>query len=304
MSGATNSPEVRRRRRRSRLLAAAALGLLLGGLVAVWLLMPSGGLSLVRRDGTWARMVDDAIFRVGMDPSFPPFESLDESGQPVGFDVDLAHAMAERWGMRLELTAMGYDSLVDAALATQVDAVISAMPYDERLTRDLSISAPYFEAGLRLAVPAESPLAGVEDLAGSTVAVEWGSAGDMVARRLLREQTPTPGEDAPLFAIAQYDIPDDAMGAAVSGAADAVLVDAVSLRLAQGRGLPLVAVGPVLEGNPYVILAPRRATTLASEINKALAALRDDGTLAALEERWFGALPAATGEAPASRDTP
>ncbi len=280
------------RRRRAR------WGGLLGALIALavvagFTLRDEGGLALFRRDATWARILDQEKLRVGLDPSFPPFEALDEHGAPVGYDVDLAQALADRWGLRLELAAMGYDSLVDALMASQVDVVISAMPYDERLTRDLSISPAYFEAGLRLAAPAGSPIQGTDALAGATVAVEWGSAGDMVARRLLREANDAGAE--PAFTIAQFETAELAMQAAAGGAADAVLVDAVSLRLAQGAGSPLVAVGPVLEANPYVILSPRRGATFAAEIAAALTALRSDGTLAALEDRWFG---------PAAQPTP
>lgn len=273
----------RRRRARWGGLLGALIAL---GVMAAFTLRDEGGLALFRRDATWVRILDQEKLRVGLDPSFPPFEALDAAGAPVGYDVDLAQALAERWGLRLELVAMGYDSLVDALMASQVDVVISAMPYDERLTRDLSISPAYFEAGLRLAAPAGSPIQGTDALAGATVAVEWGSAGDMVARRLLREANDAGAE--PAFAIAQFETADQAMQAAAGGAADAVLVDAVSLRLAQGAGSPLVAVGPVLEANPYVILSPRRGATLAAEIAAALAALRSDGTLAALEDRWFG----------------
>jgi len=283
------------RRRRLLLVVVCVLLVLVVGSLVVWLLGSDGTFSLFQRDGTWARMVDDSKFRVGLDPSFPPFESLDDAGQPVGYDIDLANALAQRWGMRVELVAMGYDSLVDAVMAARVDAVISAMPYDERLTRDLAISPAYFEAGLRLAVPVGSQT--IDDVSadllyGKRIAVEWGSAGDMVARRLLREQSDaTPADGRPLMEIVQFDTPDAAMGAVSSGAVDGVLVDAVSLRLAQGRGALLQAVGPVLEANPYVIMSPRRALTLADEIATGLQELRADGTLAAIEARWFGPLP-------------
>lgn len=260
------------------LLGMVVGGLLLGGPPA-WL---TGG------DPTWARMVDDAKLRVGIDPSFPPFDQLDDAGAPAGFDVDLAQALAARWGMRVEIVPISFDSLLDAVKATRVDAVISAMPYDERQTRDVTYSQPYFEAGIRLVVRADSPIRDTAGLAGRRVAVEWGSAGDMIARRLQRS-------DEIALEPVLYDTPQDALAAAASGDVDALLIDQVSLRLAQGAGAPLVAVGPVLESNPYVILTPRKAPQLAAAVNEALIALSDDGTLAALADRWFGsaATPAA-----------
>jgi ABC-type amino acid transport substrate-binding protein len=239
-------------------------------------------------------MVDDARFRVGLDPSFPPFEQLDPTGAPEGFDVDLAHALAARWGMRAEIVPMGFDSLLDAVKATRVDAVISAMPFDERQSRDVAYSQPYFEAGIRLVVPAGSTIADSAGLSGMRVAVEWGSAGDMIARRLQRE-------DKIALESVPFDTPAAALDATTSGKVDGLLIDQVSLRIAQGAGASLTAVGPVLESNPYVILTPRRASQLAAAIDEALAAFDADGTLARLTDRWFGAHAGAT---PAEQRTP
>ncbi len=106
----------------------------------------------VRQDSTWADMHARGAWRVGLDPSFPPFEDLDENGAPVGFDVDLAHALAAQWGLEAEIVPIGFDSLVDALRAGRIDSVVSALPYDPRATRDVTFSPPYFEAGVMLAV--------------------------------------------------------------------------------------------------------------------------------------------------------
>ena len=274
--------------------------LLVGGILAIgvlllaWLAWPGSSSPLARLwlgDATWQQMARDQKWRVGMDPSFPPFEFLDAAGAPAGYDVDLAHAIAALWGMEAEIVAIGFDSLPDALRAARIDSVLSAYPYDERLTRDFAFSAPYFDAGLQLAAPPGSSIAGVEDLAGRRVAVEWGSLGDMVGRHLQRQGI--------AVEIAPYETPDEALVAAATlPDIDAVLIDAVSLRQAQGRGVALTAVGPLLESSPYVIVAPIRATELHAKVNAALEQLRSDGTLAALEARWFaaGAVPALTTE--------
>ena len=52
------------------------------------LFRPGGPLA---RDAVWARIRDRGVWRVAMDPSFPPFESPDADGRPAGFDVDLVN---------------------------------------------------------------------------------------------------------------------------------------------------------------------------------------------------------------------
>jgi ABC-type amino acid transport substrate-binding protein len=232
------------------------------------------------RDWTWQAMQGRDTWRVGLDPSFPPFEHLDEAGQPVGFDVDLARYLAAAWNMEVELVAIGFDSLYDAVRTGQVDSVVSAYPYDPRLTRDVRFSTPYFDAGIRLAVRIDSPLQEVADLAGQTVAVEWGSMSDMVGRRLQREQ--------PAIHLAQYDTPAESLQALLADPTiAAALVDNVTLRQAEVSGLPLKGVGPVLESNPYVIMMPRTGRQLQEQVEAALQTLRELGELDVLEQTWF-----------------
>jgi polar amino acid transport system substrate-binding protein len=215
-----------------------------------------------------------------MDPSFPPFEQLDAEGRPVGYDVALVQAMAEEWGMEVEIVAIGFDSLIDALMAGKIDSIVSALPLDPRLTKDIAYSEPYFEAGLRLAVPNGSLIDDEAALAGHTVAVEWGSTGDMVGRRLQRQGIE--------IRLAQFPTPQEAVDALLSDKdIDALLVDNVTLRQAQANGAPIHAVGPALESNPYVIAMPLRAGDLHRHVAETLARLQEDGVLDELEATWF-----------------
>ncbi len=74
-------------------LAAALVAL------ALWLAHGPLGDMLLARDETWARIQRDRVFRVGMDASYPPFEVVNEAGNS-SLCVDLARALAERWGCR------------------------------------------------------------------------------------------------------------------------------------------------------------------------------------------------------------
>ncbi len=244
----------------------------------VWLLIRGmfGG-----RDATWARIQETGVWRVGMDPSFPPFEDLDPTTQrPIGFDVDLAQAIATRWGVRAEIVGVGFDQLLDAVAAHRVDSAISAHPVIPHRAKDVAFSPPYFEAGVVLAVPAGSPITGPGDLAGKRVAAEWGSEGDAQARLLQRQENSN-------LALILRPSADAALAAVLAGEADAAIVDAVSLALFNRGGAGLVAVGEPLRRDPYVVVLPVDAPQLGGAINEALTALNADGTLAQLRARWL-----------------
>jgi ABC-type amino acid transport substrate-binding protein len=245
--------------------------------------------AMLRRDTTWQAMQARKTWRVGMDPSFPPFESLDASGAPQGYDVDLARKLAAGWGMEAEIVSIGFDSLIDALQAAKVDAIASAYPYDARLTRDVAYSQPYFDSGLRLVVPVGSAIRSSADLKGKRVGVEWGSEGDMVGRQWQRD-----GVD---LTLVPYETPQDAVAALAEDhteghsenrIVDAILVDAVTLLQAQAAGAALIAAGAPVTSNPYVIVVPRRAHDLLQQVNAGLERLQANGELNMLEQEWFG----------------
>ena len=126
---------------------------------AIVLLLVAGALVLLTRaredDGTLERVQATGELRVGLDASFPPFESLDANGNIVGYDADLARAIARALGAEPVFVNIGFDGLYDALQADRVDVVISGLPYDPRRTQDVIYSQPYFNAGQVLVVRAD-----------------------------------------------------------------------------------------------------------------------------------------------------
>lgn len=260
----------------------AGLAILVGVAGAAWLLAEdrAGVLPFLRRDHTWQSIQQHGVWRVGLDPSFPPFEMLDSAGAPVGYDVALAQALAATWGVRTEIVAIGFDSLLDALKTGKIDSIVSAYPFDERLTQDFLFSSPYFDAGLRIAATPATTIETQSDLAGKRVGVEWGSLGDLIGRRLQREGV--------ALSIEPFETPDALIAALVDDQkVDAILVDNVSLRLAQAAGQEIIAVGDPLESIPYVIVMPRRASELHAQVEASLQQLAAQREMQQIEAQWF-----------------
>lgn len=75
---------------------------------------------------------------VGTEPSFPPFE-MAENDTYTGFDIDLANAIGEKLGRKVEIKAMGFDALIPALKSGQIDMIASAMSAtEERKNRSTS----------------------------------------------------------------------------------------------------------------------------------------------------------------------
>jgi len=276
-----------------------------GGLVVAVVLLIAMGLGRLHQAGpaaedpVWARVMERGELRVGMDASWPPFEDIDEdSGEIYGLDVDLARELGQRLGVEVTFVNSGFDGLYDALAIGRFDAIISALPYNPRRTQEVLYSISYFDAGQVLVVATGAAIREVDDLRGRTLAVETGSEGDVLARRLRRRM--------PDMQIAHYNVPQEALEAVRSGEADAALVDAVSAyqfigrlvegRLVEGGLVDWAAVGEAsgmrIVGKPltdehYVIAVRRDAPRLLEAINEALLEMREDGSLDMLIWKWM-----------------
>jgi len=183
--------------------------------------------------------------------------------------------------VRVEFVNISFDGLYDALYSGKIDLIISALPYDPTLTRDVAYSQSYFNAGLVLLVRRdEEDIEGVQDLEGRIVAVELGSTAHEKARRLK-------DYDRIGMTILTQRTPEEVISRLLSGEADAVIFDGISARQLIAQGEPLRMVGDLLSDEPYVIATRLDSPELMRQINSMLAILRGEGYLQTLEREWF-----------------
>lgn len=257
----------------------ASSGVLIVALVALgWWLSVQGG---ERRDQAWLRMKSAGVLRVGLDPSYPPFEWQDEkSGELKGYDVDLAREIGKRLGVQVSFVYVGFDSLYDAVRTGKVDAVVSGVPYDPTLTENLSFGVWYFNAGQYLAVrTGNNAIRTVSDLAGRRLGVELGSTGDLEARRL---QAKSAG-----LAVETYHSADGALKALSEGKVDATLVDAISAYTFMSQGGKITLVGNAVLDESYAVVTDHHSTQLRAALDNVILQLRSDGFLDRLRDKWL-----------------
>lgn len=232
------------------------------------------------QDSGWQRVQAAGILKVGLDPTYPPFELAD--GQPLaGLDVDLARALAADLGVTAEFVYFGYDGLYDALLTEQVDVLISALVIAPERTRDFAYSEPYFNAGDILII-ADRGIRSMTDLNGRILAVELGTQGHVTALQWARQ--------LPNLTVQPYNSADEAITAVATTAAAAALIDSVSGRLFlqahPDAGLLWLPEPVTVE--PYAIVVRRADHSLLRKINESLTRLQSAGELEVIITRWLG----------------
>ena len=222
----------------------------------------------------------EKVLRVGTEPTFAPFEFQKEgSKEYTGFDMDLARAIGKQMGYKVEIQNMGFDALIPALNAGNIDMVAAGMSITEERQKAVTFSDPYYTSGLIVMVNKDNTeVKSIKDLEGKRIAVQIGTTGENKARNV---------KDAKVTA---YNTNTEAALELQNKGVDAVINDSpvVGYYLAQGGNKTAMTVGDVMEAEQYGLAVKKGNDKLAGEINKALAELKKNGEYDKIYKTWFG----------------
>jgi ABC-type amino acid transport substrate-binding protein len=215
--------------------------------------------------------------RIAVDASNPPF-AVATADDLFGLEIDLGKALADYFGIAPRFVNMSFDGLYDSLKADQADLVIAALTVDSLRTADVLYTRHYFNAGLVLVSPSEQPLDSMSAMPGHSLAYEFGSNADALARRWLRRVAP--------FDTRPYELPAYALDAVRLEDADAALVDRVAARLYL-REYEWQADLNTVTNNWYPIAVPINQPARWEALDNALRELDENGTLDQIIDRWL-----------------
>lgn len=251
-----------------------SLGVL--AVAAATLLSGCGGSS----DDKGASSVPQTLI-LGMEPTFPPFE-FTENDKYVGFDIDLANAIGEKIGSKIEIKSLGFDALIPALRSGQIDIIASGMNATPERQKQVSFTDPYINDGFSVVVRKDNnSINGFDDLNGRTVGAQVGTQSVDLATQ--KGAT-----------VKQYDANSQGWMELQSGTCDAVVIDTAVAQyyLKQGGDKDLKIVGEPIKAEYGLAMAVSKdKPELLDKINKAMKDLKADGTYAKLYEKWFGVQP-------------
>jgi polar amino acid transport system substrate-binding protein len=216
---------------------------------------------------------------VGMDLSYPPFETITPEGNPTGVSVDLAHALGEALGRPVRLENLPFTGLIPSLKTGKIDCIISSMTDTPERRESIAFSDPYLTTGLALLVAKESPMGGAEELdqAGKTVAVRQGTTGEVWARANFN--------NAKVLALEKE---SSAVQEVIQGNADAFLYDQMSVwqnaRMHPAKTRALLA---PLQVESWAIGLRKGDEALRGEINAFLKHFRAQGGFDRLGDKYL-----------------
>lgn len=230
-------------------------------------------------DTAAADVLADGVLTVGTNAEFPPFEYVDDNGEPDGFDIALIKAVGDKLGVSVEVENMEFASLV-SSIGNKIDVSIAGMTVTDERKESVDFSDAYYEAVQYVILPAGSEIATAEDLVGTTIGVQLGTTGDFIASDDIADTT-----------VQQYNKAVDAVNDLINGRLDCVIIDKNPALVFESRfeGQVTAVDGAQFDFGveEYAIALPKGNTTLAEQINSALAELKADGTFDELVKTYI-----------------
>lgn len=216
---------------------------------------------------------------VGTESTFPPYESIDpKDGKTViGFDMDLAKAVADKLGVKLEIKDMKFDGLLGALQTGMIDFVAAGMSETDERKKAVDFSEVYYKGGQVLVVSQNSSIASAADMNGKKIGAQIGTISAKAAQGIKGVK------------VQQLDKVDQLMMEIKNGMIAGVVVDdTVGVKYVKTMGgLKIVKVPELNTGDEGMGMAVRKGDTeLVKAINDTIDELKANGQFDKLVDKW------------------
>ena len=234
------------------------------------------------------------VYTVGTDAAYAPFESQNEKGEIVGFDIEVVQAIAAKGGFEVKFVNTPWEGIFNALAQGDRDLLVSAITITDERRQTMDFSDPYFDAAQLIAVKESSKVTKFADLKKLKVGVQTGTTGDEAVTKLLGKTNTN---------IKRFESTPLALKELEAGGVDAVVADngVVIHYVANNPGGKFKTVSDKeFVPEQYGIAVKKGNAELLGKLNEGLKGIKADGTYDKIYAKYFGAAPAAAAPAPAA----
>lgn len=224
------------------------------------------------------------VLTIGIDNTFAPMGFL-QDGELVGFDVELARAVAKKIGVEVEFQNIDWDLKETELDAGNIDLIWNGYSITEKRKEQVLFSDAYMENKQLIITTDQTGIQNKEDLKGKTVSVQKNSSAyDAVMQDTALVESLNGGK------LTQFDTNNDCFMDLESGRSDAIVVDETLARYymkQQDNGINYVVLDEDFGKEEYAVGMRKDDTELCDKINTALKELKEDGTFDTIRDKWF-----------------
>lgn len=215
---------------------------------------------------------------VAVENAYPPFNYIDEAtGEAVGWDYDTVREICKRINCVPEFKEAAWDGIFPAMQAGEYDWLADGVTYTEERDKIVDFSIPYVTVGQTLLVRADetNTLDDFKTKADLLVGTQIGTTNEIVAKETFPDKEIQSFEDfsAVVLALIANDI-------------DGVVIDNVSASGYMGANVGKLKIGAQITSDEKLAFVFPPGSELVAQVNSALQAMIDDGTLEQLNKKW------------------
>ena len=209
---------------------------------------------------------------------YAPMNYTDEDGNFTGFDTELATAVCEKLGVEPEFVEINWDTKIVELDAKSIDCIWNGMTLTDDIMANTACTEPYAKNAQVVVMKKDAAYTSTADLAGAVVTAEAGSAG---------ETTVQEDENLSQADYVSKTVQTDCLMEVEAGTADAAVLDLTLANAMIGDGTDYadLEIKDELNVEEYGV-AFRKGSDIAAAVNDAFAALREDGTMQALADKY------------------
>ena len=236
--------------------------------------------------GRLAKIKAAGKFLYGLEAQYRPFEFRDKDNKIVGYDIDLADAIAAKWGVTAEPVDTNWSTVIETMYNDGFDLILGGMTATEKRFQKVNFSVPYMDAGSGIIVRAGEGITDRKTLDGKIVSAGTGTPSIDQLKTTADELSIKYKEDIKTF--------DD----------DAAAYEALKAKRVDAYASSVVSLNEFAKENPGFEVFPFKSDKWKAEwsvaafrkededlrtaFNEALLAMKKDGSLTKLQETAFG----------------
>lgn len=223
--------------------------------------------------------------RVGVEGAYPPFSSKEADGTLVGFDIEIANALCAELKRECVLVEQDWDGMIPALKARKFDAIVASMSITEERKTQIDFSQKYYQSPARLVASNDAGFdATAEGLAGKRLGVQRGTTHQCYAEKFF------PDAELVLYATDEEVFRDLAIGRLDAQLSNGLNAAEKYLSTEEGAAFGFVGGDQTdLEcyGEGVGVAVRKGEEDLRDAISTAILALRDNGTYATINDKYF-----------------
>lgn len=225
----------------------------------------------------------DGVLRVAVDDTYLPMEFRDDQNNLVGFDIDLANALAEDLGVSVEFESVAWDGIFNGLNSKQYDAIISSTSITPERQEGFNQTNPYVSNGIIIvSKKGAEPVTDMNGLNGKRVGVQLATTADEATQKLAEQNNIT-------MDYKQFDGMLDAFTALEGNQIDNVVTDVgVAMYYVAQKPDVFVVTSEVLTNEPIAITVRKGDDGFTEKLNESLKNLQGNGTMTEISMKWFG----------------